>query len=950
MQTLFEKYKALKLRVGGNRELMGYEHSMGMPREEQQHITPTPRHIVRILSQVEYGIRLSDSLEGKYDDLLCCALDALTDAMDKDGVLTKTVCLAAERILAPLEADAKAYTLILAGHAHIDMNWMWSWPETVAATIATFTTMLNIMDEYPDFTFSQSQTSVYKIVDDYAPHLKPRIQQRIREGRWEVTSSAWVETDKNMPNTESLLRHIGYSKKYLAENWDIPADMLELDFSPDTFGHSANLPEIDTFGGVKYYYHCRGLSGDQALYRWRGQSGKELLVYREQDWYNSAICPDSAMRIFDISRRCAGLKTGLVVYGVGDHGGGPTRRDVERALEMQQWPIFPTIKFGSIRQFFKEAESVRDALPVVDHEINFIFPGCYTTQSRIKLGNRRSEAALAEAETISAFAHRRADAAIHHEALEGAWQKVLFTHFHDILTGSCVQDSREYAMGLYQDAIAVAQTETNLAMTLLSDKIDTSSIAVPMDPNSQSEGAGVGYSIDRFAGHNVAERGQGLVRIWNVFNNTAADKNEPLEITVWDWTGDMRYISVTDGEGNPLEFQMIDGGLQQYWDHKYFRFLVQLNVPALSYTTVVLKPGKMNEYPVHFQPFYGSNRNHYPVSNYVLDNGRIRCEFDYSTGEMLSMKDLENGGREMLSERAALTFVDTHRNGMSAWEIGTYLKETAITDVHNIHPSVSGPLRNGFAFDARIRSSAVTVEYTLDKGAKAVKVNIRVDWKEVGGEKLPLLAYRLPLAYDTDAFLYDIPAGSVSRPAAEADRPGNSYICAASPAGDNAGIIADCKYGFRGIKRDGHAVLYATLINTAVNPDLYPERGIHNIALTVGCFSPCPAQMELTALSAVRPMTYISTGSHKGEMPMAGTFCRIDCRGGVPSAVYAAEDALFVRVYSVSDEAQPLTIDAGAKEAELVDLYGAKTGECAVEDGVAKTTLPPHCIVTVKLK
>ena len=304
----------------------------------------------------------------------------------------------------------------------------------------------------------------------------------------------------------------------------------------------------------------------------------------------------------------------------------------------------------------------------------------------------------------------------------------------------------------------------------------------------------------------------------------------------------------------------------------------------------------------------------------------------------------------MLSERAALTFVDTHRNGMSAWEIGTYLKETPITDVHNIHPSVSGALRNGFAFDARIRNSAVTVEYTLDKGAKAVKVNIRADWKEVGGEKLPLLAYRLPLAYDTDAFLYDIPAGSVTRPAAEADRPGNSYICAASPEGDNAGIIADSKYGFRGVKRDGHAVLYATLINTAVNPDPYPERGIHNIALTVGCFSPCPAQMERTALSAVRPMTYISTGSHKGELPMTGTFCKIDCKGGVPSAVYAEDDALFVRVYSVSDEAQPLTIDAGAKEAELVDLYGAKTGECAVEDGAAKTTLPPHCIVTVKIK
>ncbi|MBR4959924.1 MAG: alpha-mannosidase, partial [Clostridia bacterium] len=900
MQTLFEQYSALKRRVGGNRELMGYEHSMGMPKEAQQNITPAPMHIVRILSQIEYGIRLSASLDGKYDDLLRCALDTLTDAMDKDGVLTKTICQAAERMLLPMAEEAKAYKLILTGHAHIDMNWMWSWPETVAATIATFTTMLNIMDEYPDFTFSQSQTSVYKIVDDFAPHLKPRIQERIREGRWEVTSSAWVETDKNMPNTESLLRHIGYSKKYLAEHWDIPADALELDFSPDTFGHSANLPEIDLYGGVKYYYHCRGLSGDQALYRWKGQSGKELLVYKEQDWYNSGINPAIAMRIFDISRRCAGLKTGLVLYGVGDHGGGPTRRDVEMALEMRSWPIFPQITFGSIRQFFHEAEAVRDNVPLVEGELNFIFPGCYTTQSRVKLGNRRSEAALAEAETISAFAHIRAGAAIHHDALEGAWQKVLFTHFHDILTGSCVQDSREYAMGLYQEAIAVSQTETNLAMTLLSERIDTSAVAVQEDLLSQSEGAGVGYNIAAFAGHNVAERGRGLTRIWNVFNNTAADKNEPLEITVWDWVGDMRYLKITDGEGNPLEFQKVDGGLQHYWDHKYFRILVQLALPAFSYTTVVLTQGEMGEYPVHFQPFYGSNRNHYPHGNYVLDNGLIRCEFDYSTGEMLSMKDLETG-REMLSGRGSLVFVDTQTNGMTAWEIGTYLKETPITDVHNIRPSAAGPLRNGFTFDARIRNSAVTVTCTLDKGAKFVKTAIRADWKEVGGQTLPLLVYRLPLAYDTDRFLYDIPAGSVSRPAAEADRPGNSYVCAGAASGDNAGIIADCKYGFRAVHRDGHAVLYSTLINTAVNPDPYPERGVHDITLSVGLFSDDPAKMALTALSAVRPMAYLSTGSHKGDLPMTGTFCTVDCAGGVPSAVYAEDGALFVRVYSVSD-------------------------------------------------
>ena len=135
-----------------------------------------------------------------------------------------------------------------------------------------------------------------------------------------------------------------------------------------------------------------------------------MLVYREQYWYNSGITPKIGAGIIDISKRCAGFKTGLIVYGVGDHGGGPTRRDVERALEMMEWPVYPKIKFGTFREFFHEAESVRDELPLVEKELNFIFQGCYTTQSRIKLGNRACERALTNAEAMSAFAAAAAGA------------------------------------------------------------------------------------------------------------------------------------------------------------------------------------------------------------------------------------------------------------------------------------------------------------------------------------------------------------------------------------------------------------------------------------------------------------------------------------------------------------------------------------------------------------
>ena len=951
MLTLFQKYVKLKTQIGGNRELDHREESFGLPFLEKQGITPVPRYMVRILSQVEFAIRLSEELNHSYDALVDQTMDLLLESVELEGTLTKSVCMAAERMLLPMEKEAKAYKVILAGHAHIDMNWMWSWPETVATTIATFTTMLNIMDEYPQFCFSQSQTSVYKIIDDYAPELKERIQARIREGRWEITASAWVETDKNMPNTESLLRHIGCTKKYLAENWGITTDKLEVDFSPDTFGHSANLPEIDAFGGVKYYYHCRGSRSDDVLYRWRGQSGKEMLIYREPHWYNSAITPGSMMGIVDVSRRSGGLKTGLAVYGVGDHGGGPTRRDVERGMEMQQWPVFPEIRFGTFREFFLEAESVRDKLPVRDHELNYIFTGCYTTQSRIKRGNRRSEAALSEAENAMTFASRKAGFKPRADVLEAPWQKVLFTHFHDILTGSCVQDSREHAMGLYQDALAVANTQTGLALSALAAKIDTSAIETQYDPASQAEGAGVGYNISKFAGRAMDERGNGMTRIWNVFNNTFADKKEAVEITVWDWMGDLRYVKVTDAEGRELPFQLLDKEMQSYWDHRYFRVLVYTEVPALSYTTVSLTQERKDEYDLFFQD---SERTHIANANYVLENDQVRFEFDYSTGELISMRSAD--GKEYLGgKRACPVLVDSQKVGMSAWMIGNYLKEYPVTDIIRIVPTCAGPLRNGIKVEARIRSSKVTIEYTLDRGAKFMKAHMEVDWSEISREDTdhsPLLIFKLPVDVATDTFGYNIPAGAIERPAAEQDRPGLSYITAVTHDGaDRVGIVADCKYGFRGILREGKPNLICTLINTAEAPDPYPERGIHNITLSIGLFAPDQAQMELTAQSAVRPLTPISTNSHKGDLPANGSFLKISAPGAVPSAVYEQNGALTLRLYSVSDETVEAVIDpmAEVKSAELVDMFGKPVGTCRVEAGKVLASIHPHGIVAVRM-
>lgn len=941
ISDLAARFVDMKTRVGGNRERTGYEYSFGMTREAQEHITPPAPHIWRILNEIEFSLHMSDENENRYDQIIAKAVDYLSEVIAAEGTITKTAAATAEQLLLPLSAPAKEYKLICAAHAHIDMNWMWSWQETVAVTLATFTTMLNLMDEYPDFCFSQSQASVYKIVEQYAPDMMERIKERIAQGRWEVTATAWVETDKNMPNTESLLRHIKVTRDYLNKTWGIAPEALELDFSPDTFGHSAQIPEIDTFGGVKYYYHCRGINTPNALYRWRAPSGAELLMYREQYWYNSAITPQIAMGICDIARRQAGFKTGLIVYGVGDHGGGATRRDIESAYEMMKWPVFPTITFGQIRSFFLEAESVRDKLPLVEHELNFIFDGCYSTQSRIKRANRYCEAALCDAAAFTAINQTLMGACgkkVTDAQLDAAWQDVLFTHFHDILTGSCVQDSREYAMGRYSDAAAYANTLTQGALTAIAGKIDTTCVEGVEDDEvlrfSQSEGAGAGYGIPHYSGIPSPERGVGRTRIFHIFNPSPFVREEPVELTVWDWTGDMRHIEMTDAHGKPVEFGLCDGGLCEYWSHKYFRVKVMAKVPALGYTTVVLREGKCGQYPVYL---CGDSQQLGYLDRLIIENKYIRAEIDRISGSLCSLIELESGKELVKADKyCGLCVVDTEKNGNSAWVIGAYRDIHPVSAIDRVEQFTRGRFEQVIRLTSRYGSSPITVEISLFEGARSLTYNITADWSETHQPTIPVLAFIMPHNYETNEYICDIPAGSIIRRAANHDIPALQYVCAKNPDGLSAALITDSKYGYHCF--DGAIV--STLINTAEYPDPYPERGIHNIKVSVAVLTPCPKTLEDYAGALNHPLMYIPSNRHEGSIAPEHSFMELTSDSAVLSSVdTAADSTLTVRLYESCghDTEVTLNFDRQVKKAEFCDLMEKKiSGDITID--VSKVT------------
>ena len=913
----------------------------------------------RILAQLAYGSKISVIKSGKYDDIINDAIQYVYQKFQEDGVISKGTATKGEEMILELKDDAKYFNMICCAHAHIDMNWMWRYDETVAITLDTFRTMLDLMKEYPDFTFSQSQASVYRIVEQYDPAMLEEIKQRIKEGRWEVTASTWVETDKNMPSGESLARHILYTKRYLSNLLDLDPDSLKIDFEPDTFGHNMNVPEICSKGGIKYYYHCRGDDGEN-IYRWIAPSGESILVYRELTWYNADINPSMALYVPEFCTKY-GIDTMLKVYGVGDHGGGPTRRDIERIIDMNTWPVFPNIRFGRYDEFFSLIEEQADKIPVVEcEEQNFVFTGCYTSQSRIKKANRMAEAVLNESEAFNSMAHILDTYSYSSEEFAKAWEKVLFNHFHDILPGSCVIGSREHALGLFQETMAIANTRRSYALRSIAARINTASL-VPENQDFRetiSEGAGVGFGIEGFR-ISQPERGLGKTRIFTIFNPSPYEREEVCQITVWDWHYDIDRIIFKDMNGNVVEHQLLDHGFNPYWGHQYIRVLIKARVPGLGYSTYVMTERKDS----HIKVLYPLDSRVDRVEEFILENDYIKAQFDSRTGAIISMTDKETGEILVSPDRPAGIFrfiLEDESMGMTSWRVGPYMNVKELNNnvrVKNVSYK-SENLRKSISIDMEFMDSKLTAIISLDCNSPILNYEVTCEWREIGEKNygIPQLNFYMPVAYKCKNYRYDIPFGTIDREDMDGDVPANSWAAALPLDQNKKGImlVTDSKYGFRGTQ-DALAI---TLIRSSFDPDPYPEIGIHKFK-----FGVCPVTFDNNKDLIAKAYDYnhefsvVSTSIHEGVLSTAGSFLTLEKGDVVISGIKMTEssedgrDKLIIRVYETEGNSTKAVIRLfkEASKAYYTDINENKTDLSGVVlDGkTIEFTVSPYSIANI---
>ncbi|MDR1420130.1 MAG: glycosyl hydrolase-related protein, partial [Treponema sp.] len=883
---------------------------------------------------------------------------------------------------------------LCAAHAHIDMNWMWGYNETVSVTLSTMRTMLDMMREFPDFTFSQSQASVYRIVEKFDPAMFLEIKERVREGRWEITASTWVECDKNMPSGESLTRQMLYTREYMREEFGMTPDDLAIDFEPDTFGHSRNLPEILDSGGVRYYYHCRGQVGEHILYRWKAPSGKAVTVYTEPFWYNAAMDRSTAEYAPLLAQLTGGKKL-LKVYGVGDHGGGPTRRDIGRIIEMNAWPLYPKFTCGRFRDYFDATADRAETFPALDGEINFLCDGCYTTQTRIKAGNRKAERLMKEAEWYSASAMILERGDYPAALFTDAWRNILFNQFHDIIPGSGVAETREYASGLYQEVFAAAESARTIALEAIAAGIDTAALAqgeAPADDDALGEGAGAGFG--------QAGRSAGLTRVYHIFNPLPFERNELVPVTVWDYEGGIGETALRDAGGNALECQLGESG--EYWGHHFDTVIVRAAVPAAGYSSIVLEEKKDYERRV---VFINDMRVQRPDA-FVLENEKVKVTLDPRNGSIASFVDRESGvelagngaggvnggtcGIFRLARESVYKGITNWHPGMSAWFDGRYKEITNITDNIEIIPVIyesrrdgdlygqEGAMRSGgkalrSAFLLRTRfgiGSSLEAVVSLDAGSKRLRYDVTSDWRETGSDETggaPNLHFYLPLNY-APRFLFDIPFGVTARDGVDMDLPAESFVLAENTAGPvSLALLSMDKYGFRCLEGGGHpggagggaASVSLTLIRGAYDPDPVPETGRHRISFALVPFAAGPgltAGAVRESLAYRHPCTVISGKIHGGALAAENSFLALEEGSAALSAVKRPESGgkrLLFRVYEIEGRTTRVVVRLGfgVKSAYLTDACETKrTGEALLSGGKLSFELPPSSVRAVVLE
>jgi alpha-mannosidase len=817
-------------------------------------------------------------------------------------------------------------SIVTTGHAHIDVAWLWTLGQTRRKAGRTFHTVLRLMEQFPEYHFSQSQPQLYDYVKRDYPALFEGIKGRVAEGRWEALGGMWVEADCNLSGPESLARQFLLGRTFFREHFGPGADSPVL-WLPDVFGYAWNLPQLIKQAGMDYFMTIKiGWNQYNRLpydsFWWQGLDGSRVLTHFSTtpepggygvSTYNAVATPSQVIGTWTNFQQKELQQELLMIVGYGDGGGGPTREMLENIREMKAFPATPRLRQTHVRDFFRRLEEeAGDRLPTWNGELYFeLHRGTYTTQSRNKRANRKSEFLLHDAEFLATLAVRL-DAAYQYpaDALHKAWETVCLNQFHDIIPGSSVGPVYDESQQQYAEIRRTGSAVRDAALAAIAGQIGGDLVVA--NPSS--------FARDDLAfwpGHLAA--GQRLRRADG--RPVAA---QPAADGTWLAPGELAPFSVMplvitrEGEADPL--------------------------PTL---------------PLRAEPQAEA------ATPALLENDCLRVELN-AAGDITRIYDKTNR-REVLTPGALANqfqaFEDRPMN-FDAWDVDIFYDDRMWTGdpAASVQVVEAGPLRATLEVRRQILHSSIVQRISLSANSPRLDFDTTVDWHE--------RHIMLKVAFPVDVFsphaTYEIQWGNVQRPThrntswdwARFETCAQKWVDLSE--GDyGVSLLNDCKYGHD--VRDN--VMRISLLRSPTMPDPLADQGEHHFVYSLLPHAGAWGTATIAAAYGLNdPLIVAERRGSEGKEGQAGnasptahlqSLVSVDRPNVVVETIKQAEDGrgIIVRLYESQRQRGPLTLTTGFDLAEAWHTNLLEENQAALASGQRSVDLyvRPYEIVTLRL-
>lgn len=760
--------------------------------------------------------------------------------------------------------------MYLIGNAHLDPVWLWRWQEGYAENNATMKSMLDRLNEFNEVIFTSSSAQFYEWIEENSAEMFNQIKERVAEGRWVICGGWWVQPDCNIPSGESFARHTLIAQNYFYNKF---GKISDVGYCVDSFGHCGTLPQILKLSRMENYVFMRPSRAEknieENLFIWESDDGSQIIAYRIPFSYNAYL--GLSKQIDDCMDEFKGDFPGLMCfYGVGNHGGGPTRENIKTIFQKQREYSNIDIVFSSPLSFFSDVRKSDCNLPVVKGDLQHHASGCYSVHSGIKRANRRAENLLLRAEKYNVISNHLLGTVYPADDLEYGWKNVLFNQFHDIIAGTSLEIAYDDAMDSLGEACAIASRLENKALQAISF-----GISIPYIEGS--------VPVVIFNPHSWAIKSK-IELEWGTFENTQLPKK----------------FTIKDCFGNEIPYQIIE---PEILVRNRTRIVFVADIEAMGYALyTIVKSEKPDNYICSSK-------------EPILENDYLRVEFCKETGGISKVYD-KIANTQYLSNNAAVGTVINDKSDTWSHNVTCFNDVAGYFLAKQIVKKESGPIRDTVRVISKYEASTLIQEFSLYHNSNQIDVRAIVNWQE----NLKCLKLDFPLNIRNTTVTYEIPFGTISKPANGEEEPMQNWVdlsgeeCSTSNKIGLA-ILNDCKYSASANDNVvSMMVLRSPVYSHHIPVELTKEpedysfidqgRQTFNYAIVPHVGEWSNAGLIRRGMELNQPATCVVETYHKGSLPTHISFLSVEPENVILTCCKGARDGngYVIRIYETRGE------------------------------------------------